>query len=142
MEPTTVAISPVKLVAAGVCLGAGIYVGYKLTEKSVSLAESGIAKAKGTTVSDIMSKNAGILDANKIRAGSKVFTGNVPTPPKRTNEETVNELSDETLTAYKSAAEKQMSKIAKKDPMNTTFADTNTYLKRKAGVELAGEKSK
>lgn len=99
---------------------------------------SGIAKAKGTTVSDIMSKNQGILNPNKIRAGSQIFTKNVPTPPKRpTNEETLNELSPETLGSYVTKSEKQMTRIKAKDPMNTTFGDTETFLKRKAGVELA-----
>lgn len=100
---------------------------------------SGIAKQKGTTVGDIMSKNA-ITNPNKVRAGSKLFTGDVPTPPKRTNEETVNELSPETLGNYITGAEKEMTKIKAKDPMNTTFADTEKFYKRKAGVDLAKNK--
>lgn len=102
---------------------------------------SGIAKKNNTSVSDLMNKNKGILNADKVRAGSKIFTKDAPTPPKRpTMEETINELSPETLGSYVTKAEKEMGKIKAKDPLNSTFGDTDTYYKRKAGVELAKTK--
>ena len=36
--------------------------------------------------------------------------------------------------------ELEMNKIRAKDPMNTTFGDTDTFYKRKAGVEAAKDK--
>ncbi len=101
---------------------------------------SGIAKAKGTTVSDIMSKNP-VLNANKIRAGSKIFTGNTPLPPKRpTMEETLNELSPETLGSYVTGAQKQIDKTTNrmlKNPGSISPADDHLIQQRKAGIETA-----
>lgn len=93
---------------------------------------SDIAKKSGTSADDLARKNK-ITDRNKIAAGAKIFTKDIPTPP-------VREMSDDTLNAYVNAAEKQMKKIKGKDPMNTTFGDTNTFMKRKAGVDLAKTK--
>jgi LysM repeat protein len=104
---------------------------------------SGIAKAKGTTVSDIMSKNP-VLNANKVRAGSKIFTGNAPTPPKRpTMEETINELSPETLGSYVTGAQKQIDKTTArmvKNPGSISPADDHLIQQRKAGIDLAKTK--
>lgn len=61
---------------------------------------------------------------------------------KKVKEETeqVDELSIAVIKPYLISAKNIMKKIANKDPANITFKDTDTFLKRKAGVERATSK--
>lgn len=73
------------------------------------------------------------VKGEKYAPASKLKTTSV-------KEEIINELSPETLGSYVNKAEKQMTRIKAKDPMNTTYGDTDTFHKRKAGVDLAKSK--
>jgi hypothetical protein len=54
----SISLSPLEAVAAGVAIGAGVYVGFVATQKSVQLAEAGIDKIKAKMAAKKAEKTA------------------------------------------------------------------------------------
>lgn len=116
-----------KMKCEGIQIGKALRVGSDYTDTH-------LARRKRDTNS--LGKPASLLDRatktiDKLK-GSRLSL-------KRLTEEELDELN-KVLVSYIKKAAGEMKKIANKDPMNTTFKDTDTYFKREKGVEKAKEK--